>query len=247
MSPGSHVISAPTAASQVAAKWFKSTPVREVARISDTKTFEQLKQTHAAHGHLAFAGRSNVGKSSLINAVFDRHKRSNHLSKTSSTPGKTQALHCFRVGASGGPTAEQGFIMVDMPGVGYAKAGRHKIRQWNEAMADYLTACVPDPLRLLVYLVDSRHGLKDMDRSFLDFLAQQEVPFMVCLTKLDKAAEPRLEATVQNLREELQAMQIPNVLPLLHATSSSNKAGLGPLRCTMARSLGLVTYPLLQP
>ena len=127
----------------------------------------------AAVPEVAFAGRSNVGKSSLINALTNR----NGLARTSVTPGRTQELNFFDVGA---PLA---FRLVDMPGYGFAKAPKDVVRQWRFLINDYLRGRAV--LKRTLVLIDSRHGIKDVDRDVLAMLDEAAVSYRVVLTKAD--------------------------------------------------------------
>ena len=136
---------------------------------------------------IAFAGRSNVGKSSLLNALTRR----NALARTSSTPGRTQALNFFALGEP--PRLR----LVDMPGYGYAAVGKDKIAAWTGMMHDYLRGRA-DLMRVFV-LVDGRHGLKPIDNEMFDRLDKAAVSYQIVLTKADEVKiserEPRLAAT----------------------------------------------------
>src|SRR6195952_2955949 len=123
---------------------------------------------------VAFAGRSNVGKSSLLNALAGR----NALARTSNTPGRTQELNFFDVG---NPLA---FRLVDMPGYGFAKAPKDIVRKWRFLVNDFLRG--RDVLKRTLVLVDARHGLKDVDREIMEMLDKAAVSYRLVLTKADK-------------------------------------------------------------
>jgi GTP-binding protein len=130
---------------------------------------------------IAFAGRSNVGKSSLLNAVAGIKR----LAKVSNTPGRTQLLNYF--------TVDDEFYLVDLPGYGYAKASKTKVEEWNKLVRKYLRGRAN--LRLVLILIDSRHGLKDSDREVMKMLDEAAVSYQIVLTKLDKlraSEEPKL-------------------------------------------------------
>ena len=121
---------------------------------------------------VAFAGRSNVGKSSLVNALTGRKT----LARTSDTPGRTQQLNFFELG--------ERLMLVDLPGYGYAEAPKHLVKQWTRLIQDYLRG--RPGLRRVLMLVDGRHGLKDTDRELMDMLDKAAVNYKLVLTKADK-------------------------------------------------------------
>jgi GTP-binding protein len=121
---------------------------------------------------IAFAGRSNVGKSSLLNALAGVKR----LAKVSNTPGRTQLINYFSVDGE--------FYLVDLPGYGYAKASKDKIAVWNKFVNKYLKE--RNNLRLVLLLIDSRHGVKDTDRTTMAMLDSAGVSYQIVLTKLDK-------------------------------------------------------------
>lgn len=169
---------------------------------------------------VAFAGRSNVGKSSLLNALTGRQG----LARTSNTPGRTQELNLFLVGE---PPVMR---LVDMPGYGYAEAPKDLIREWGRLVNDYLRGR-PTLKRVLV-LVDSRHGLKPVDREIMEMLDKAAVSYQVVLTKADKVKPTALAAISALVAEE--ARKHPAAHPELIPTSSETKAGIAELRAAVA-------------
>jgi GTP-binding protein len=172
---------------------------------------------------IAFAGRSNVGKSSLLNALTGR----NALARISSTPGRTQALNFFALGEP--PRLR----LVDMPGYGYAAVGREKVAAWTELMHDYLRGRAD--LKRVFVLVDARHGLKPLDNEMFDRLDKAAVSYQIVLTKADAVKvserEPRLAATVAALAKR------PAAFPEIILTSADTGDGIADLRAAIAKLL----------
>ena len=155
---------------------------------------------------VAFAGRSNVGKSSLINALFNQTK----LAKTSSTPGRTQQLNFFNF--------DNKLYLVDLPGYGYAKAPEKLVKQWQVVLKTYLRG--RPTLRRVFLLIDSRHGLKKEDRDIMKLLDESAVTYQVVLTKIDKISEKALSSVSAAIAEELKKHAAAMPEPL---TTSSEK------------------------
>ncbi len=174
---------------------------------------------------IAFCGRSNVGKSSLLNALTGRKA----IARTSVTPGRTQELNIFEVGE---PTR---FRLVDMPGYGFAKAPPKVVEKWRKLMRTYLRGR-PVLARTLV-LVDSRHGLKDVDRDMMTMLDEAAVGYRLVLTKADKVKASVLEAVAAKVAEE--ARKHPAAYPELHITSSEKGMGLPELRAAVLEDTGI--------
>lgn len=165
---------------------------------------------------IAFAGRSNVGKSSLLNRLANR----SGLARTSNTPGRTQELNFFDVGE---PLR---FRLVDMPGYGFAKAPKDVARKWRYLINDYLRGRAV--LKRALVLVDSRHGLKDVDREVMKMLDDAAVGYRLVLTKADKIKASELSDVTQRTEEE--ARKRPAAHPELIATSSETGLGMEALR-----------------
>lgn len=168
---------------------------------------------------IAFAGRSNVGKSSLINALTGRRT----LARTSNTPGRTQQLNFFDLGRR--------LLLVDMPGYGYAKESKEKVEAWNDMVRRFLKGRVT--LRRAFVLVDARHGLKPNDEEIMKMLDQAAVMYQVVLTKADKVKPPAL-VTVKAATEKALKKH-PAAFPEVHVTSSENGTGIAELRAVMTQ------------
>lgn len=167
---------------------------------------------------VAFAGRSNVGKSSLVNAVTGRLK----LARASTEPGRTRELNFFRVGDR--------LRLVDLPGYGYAKAGRGDIERWTTLTRDYLRG--RPSLHRVILLIDSRHGLKPHDKEVMDALDKAAVTYQIVLTKADKIKPTEL-ADVESATRAAIAKR-PAAHPEVIATSSETGLGIDVLRAEIA-------------
>jgi len=170
---------------------------------------------------IALAGRSNVGKSSLLNALTGRKS----LARTSRTPGRTQELIFF--------TGGEGLNVVDMPGYGYAAAAKTKVAAWSELIHAYLRGRAN--LARIYVLVDARHGLKDTDAPMLDALGQAAVSHQVVLTKCDAVKPAELARRVAEVEAALAKR--PAAFPGVLATSAHEGAGIPELRAAIARLL----------
>ena len=168
---------------------------------------------------IAFAGRSNVGKSSLINALTGRRA----LARTSNTPGRTQELIFF-----GGPDR---LVLVDLPGYGYAAAAKSKAAAWTMLIHDYLHG--RSALARVYLLVDARHGLKTVDEAILDTLGQAAVSHEIVLTKCDQVSEVELAERGEAVKAAMR--NLPAAFPDLIATSARTGAGIPALRAAIAR------------
>jgi GTP-binding protein len=192
--------------------------------ISFLKSAPDLKfLPDAAFNEVAFAGRSNVGKSTLLNALTNR----NGLARTSNTPGRTQELNFFDVGE---PTT---FRLVDMPGYGYAKAPKDVVRKWRFLVNDYLRGRAV--LKRTLVLIDSRHGIKDVDRDIMQMLDDAAVSYRIVMTKADKVKATELTAVVARTAEEIKKR--PAAHTDIIATSSEGGMGIAELRAAVLEAV----------
>lgn len=168
---------------------------------------------------IAFSGRSNVGKSSLLNALTGR----NSIARTSVTPGRTQELNFFDVGE---PIQLR---LVDMPGYGFAKAPPSVTEQWRRLVRDFLRGRVV--LKRTLLLIDARHGIKPVDEDMMQMLDEAAVGYRVVLTKADKIKASELAATVAGV--EAAARKRTAAYPQIHVTSSELKMGIPELRAAI--------------
>ena len=172
---------------------------------------------------IAFAGRSNVGKSSLINAMTNR----NGLARTSNTPGRTQELNFFDIGD---PLI---FRICDMPGYGYAKAQPTVVQKWRFLINDYLRGRAV--LKRTFVLIDSRHGIKPVDEEVMEMLDKAAVSYRVVLTKADKVKQEELDKTAEMVAAI--AKKHPAAHPDLLLTSSEKKQGIDELRLAVLEAV----------
>ena len=172
---------------------------------------------------IAFCGRSNVGKSSLLNALTGRRS----IARASVTPGRTQELNFFEVGE---PTQ---FRLVDMPGYGFAKAPPKVVEKWRSLVRDFLRGRVP--LKRTLLLVDSRHGVKDVDREMMRMLDEAAVGYRIVLTKADKIKASALAEVTAATAEAIRKR--PAAHPDIIATSSEKGMGLPELRAAVLESV----------
>ena len=165
---------------------------------------------------IAFAGRSNVGKSSLVNALTGRRT----LARVSQTPGRTRQINFFLLGES--------LILVDLPGYGFARASKTLIRDWTRLVESYLRG--RPSLRRICLLIDGRHGIKPPDRDLMEMLDASAVSYQTILTKIDKTS------SINQIREEVAAelSSHPAAHPEVHLTSARTGVGIEALRGTIA-------------
>jgi GTP-binding protein len=167
---------------------------------------------------VAFAGRSNVGKSSLVNALTGRRT----LARTSNTPGRTQQLNFFDLGGR--------LTLVDLPGYGFARASKSSIRQWTGLVRRYLRG--RRELVRVCLLIDARHGIKDSDREVMAVLDEAAVSYQIVLTKIDKVKAGARNSTVQAV--SVEAARHPAAHPQVAGTSAIEKDGIAELRAALA-------------
>ncbi len=168
---------------------------------------------------VAFCGRSNVGKSSLLNAITGRKA----IARTSVTPGRTQELNFFDVGE---PLQ---FRLVDMPGYGFAKAPPKVVETWRRLVRDFLRG--RQVLKRTLLLIDARHGIKPVDAEMMKMLDEAAVGYRIVLTKADKIKASALEKVLADTQAE--ARKHPAAYPVIHVTSSETKLGIDDLRAAV--------------
>lgn len=171
---------------------------------------------------VAFAGRSNVGKSSLVNALTGRKT----LARTSNTPGRTKELNFFLLGAEGRPA----IMLADLPGYGYARETRSRVEQWTDLVMSYLRGRAT--LRRVLLLIDARHGLKANDSEVMSLLDEAAVSYQIVLTKIDKLKAGELDKRLDEVRDGIRAHVAAH--PRIIATSSETGAGIAALRAEIA-------------
>lgn len=202
-----------------------SDAAREAGRLLFAAPTDFLKGVVAMEGlppadrpEVCFAGRSNVGKSSLINALTGRKG----LARASNTPGRTQEINYF--------TTVNGPFLVDLPGYGYANAPVQVVEKWQRLLKAYLTGRVT--LRRAFVLIDSRHGVKAVDEEIMTLLDKAAVTFQAVLTKADKVKDKDLEKVLAQVRGALS--KHPAAYPELVLTSSEKGQGIETLRALIA-------------
>lgn len=167
---------------------------------------------------VAFAGRSNVGKSSLINALVGQKG----LARASNTPGRTQEINFFDLDGH--------LMLADLPGYGFAQAPKDKVDAWTRLIKNYLKG--RSVLRRALLLIDSRHGVKDVDREIMKLLDSCAVVYQAVLTKADKISAAQLAAVTEGVGAELKKR--PAAHPVIHVTSSETGLGIAELRAELA-------------
>jgi GTP-binding protein len=198
---------------------------REARFIAGASEFSALPAD--ALPEIAFAGRSNVGKSSLVNALTGRRT----LARTSNTPGRTRQINFFDLGGR--------LILVDLPGYGYADASKAAIKNWTGLVRRYLQDRAA--LRRVCLLIDSRHGIKEVDRPLMRMLDDSGVSYQVVLTKTDKATTGDLRRTLEEITAELATHVAAH--PEVHLTSAVDRRGIAELHETLGEFAGPVEKP----
>jgi GTP-binding protein len=178
--------------------------------------FDQLPDSDLPE--IAFAGRSNVGKSSLLNALTGRK----NLARTSNTPGRTQQVNFFDLGGR--------MMLTDLPGYGYARASKSVVDQWTRLIKSYLRGRVQ--LRRVCLLIDSRHGLKSTDREAMDLMDEAAVAYQIILTKCDKIKPAELEKLLAKTNTEISKHVAAH--PKILVTSSFRSKGIEEMRAALA-------------
>jgi GTP-binding protein len=168
---------------------------------------------------IAFAGRSNVGKSSLLNALTGRKA----LARVSNTPGRTREINFFSLGGR--------LVLVDLPGYGYARVSAAQTKEWNRTVRDYLRGRAT--LKRVLLLIDSRHGIKESDEDVMQLLGESAVSFQVVLTKSDAPKPAELQSTVAKTAARIAKRVAAH--PFLHVTSAERGDGIGELRADLAQ------------
>ena len=189
------------------------TIVKGVVRIADLP--------EDSRPEIAFAGRSNVGKSSLINALTGRKR----LARVSVTPGRTREINYFTLGK------DDALYLVDMPGYGYARASKSDVKGWTKLVRDYLRG--RRELKRLFLLIDSRHGIKPNDQEIMALLDEAAVSYQVVLTKADKPRTTELEAVQAKVASDLA--KHPAAYPQILTSSARTGKGIPELRAAVAQ------------
>ena len=169
---------------------------------------------------VAFAGRSNVGKSTLLNTLTGRK----NLARASNTPGRTQEINYFDLGAGA-------MRLVDLPGYGYARASRKDVERWTALTRDFMRG--RSTLRRICVLIDSRHGLKPPDIDVMEMLDEAAVTYQIVLTKADKIKPTALAVVKEKVAEAIKRR--PAAHPFVRATSSETGDGIAELRADLAQ------------
>ncbi|CAK4132334.1 unnamed protein product [Aphanomyces euteiches] len=178
---------------------------------------------------IALAGRSNVGKSSLINALT-----SSTIMKASKTPGRTQQLHFISVGGKAG--SQPDLVLVDMPGFGFAQAPKSMVDDFHRLVGRYVKHRSNNNLKLILLLIDSRRGVTSVDHEFMDLMETLDASFQVVFTKIDALSSTALEKSIKSAEEAVQKYM--RMHPILHLVSSKDNIGVRELRNAIVSASG---------
>ncbi len=198
----------------------QSNPFRQAQFLTSANKINQLPPDEGAE--VAFAGRSNAGKSTALNAITDNKG----LAKTSKTPGRTQLINYFSL--------DESHHLVDLPGYGYAKVPMAVKQHWQKVLSTYLQQ--RQSLRGLVLMMDVRHPLKEFDRQMLEWCRHQEMPLHILLTKADKLKRGAASSTLHKVRKELKTEYPQATVQLFSAPA---KQGVDEARALLSQWLGL--------
>jgi GTP-binding protein len=195
------------------AEWLFRQECKFLAGATDLKVIPSMISVP----EVAFVGRSNVGKSSLVNALTGRKT----LAKVSQTPGRTRQLNFFSLADK--------LLLVDLPGYGYASAPKHMVASWNNLIKGYLRGRAS--LSRVMLLIDARHGLKDVDKEVMEMLDDTAVSYQIIFTKRDKSSQAEMDINVSRLND--LALKHTALYPFYLTTSSKEDVGLKELRATL--------------
>jgi GTP-binding protein len=198
----------------------RNNPFRQAQFLTSANKISQLPHDEGAE--VAFAGRSNAGKSTALNAITDNKG----LAKTSKTPGRTQLINFFEL--------DEAHHLVDLPGYGYAKVPKAVKQHWQQVLSTYLQQ--RQSLRGLVLLMDVRHPLKEFDYQMLEWCRHQQMPVHILLTKADKLKRGAASSTLQKVKKEIKAEHPQATVQLFSAPA---KQGLEEARRKLEQWLGL--------
>ena len=185
---------------------------QQVNHFSAVSNIQNMPNSHIPE--ICFAGRSNVGKSSLINAICERK----NIARTSNTPGRTQLIHFYIV--------QNKLFITDLPGYGYAKAPKSKIIEWNKLIEQYLM--IRSRLQRAFILIDARHGIKESDHKIMIWLNNIALNFQCVLTKIDKITSSKLDAIIQSTKLEIKKYTAAH--PEIISTSAKKNIGINKIR-----------------
>ncbi|CAI5710708.1 unnamed protein product [Hyaloperonospora brassicae] len=184
---------------------------------------------------IAFAGRSNAGKSSLINALCGQKA----LARTSKVPGRTQQLHFVSVGGKKGSLPD--LSLVDMPGFGFATAPKQVVDQWHALVGGYVDKRRGTTLKTIMLLIDARRGLGTADHEFMDFLHDLGALYQVVFTKADAVTRPALETQIQKAMDVALSAERMSMNPIIQVTSVKEGLGIKELQRQLVSMTGLLT------